>query len=240
MRAHAAGDPIFGGMVLRIAETPVPDRPRERLFRLGPAALTTTELVAIILSTGGAGRPVHDVAAGLLSAGGPDWPDLLRRTPAELARTPGVGPAKAARVAAALELGRRLQEDRRAERFRIRVPGDVYRYLAPRLADLSAEEFHVLALDSQSGVLRDIPVTRGTLNSSLVHPREVFRGAIAEAAAGIVVVHNHPSGDPTPSADDRAVTRQLVEAGRILDLPVYDHVIIGRGRYVSFAESGLL
>ena len=227
-------------MVLRIAETPVPDRPRERLFRLGPAALTTTELVAILLSTGGAGRSATDVAAELLVAGGPDWHDLLRRSAVELARTKGVGAAKAARVAAALELGRRLQEDRRTERVRIRVPGDVYRWFAPRLADLSAEEFHVLALDSQSGVLRDLAVTRGILNSSLVHPREVFRGAIAEAAAGIIVVHNHPSGDPTPSADDRAVTRQLVEAGRILDLPVYDHVVIGRGRYVSFAESGLL
>jgi len=226
--------------MLRIAETPSSDRPRERLFRLGPAALTTSELVAILLSTGGAGRSVLGVAASLLATGGPDWPDLLRRSPTELAHTPGVGPAKAARIAAALELGRRLQEDRRTERVRIRAPGDVYRWFAPRLADLTAEEFHVLALDSQSGVLRDIAVTRGILNSSLVHPREVFRGAIAEAAAGIIVVHNHPSGDPTPSADDRAVTRQLVEAGRILDLPVYDHVVIGRGRYVSFAESGLL
>ena len=226
-------------MVLRIAETPIPDRPRERLFRLGAAALTTTELVAILLSTGGAGRSAPDVASALLATGGPDWPDLLRRSPSELARTPGVGPAKAARIAAALELGRRLLEQR-TERVRIHTPADVYRWFAPRMADLAAEEFHVLALDSQSGVLRDLAVTRGILNSSLVHPREVFRGAIAEAAAGIIVVHNHPSGDPTHSADDRAVTRQLVEAGRILDLPVYDHVVIGRGRYVSFAESGLL
>jgi DNA repair protein RadC len=227
-------------VALRIAETPAPDRPRERLVRLGPTALTTTELVAIVLSTGRAGRSALDVAASLLAASGPDWADLLRRTPTELAHSPGIGPAKAARLAAALELGRRLQEERRPERLRIRAPADVYRWFAPRLADLAAEEFHVLALDSQSGVLRDLLVTRGILNSSLVHPREVFRGAIAESAAGIIVVHNHPSGDPTPSADDRAVTRQLVEAGRVLDLPVYDHVVIGRGRYVSFAESGLL
>ena len=152
----------------------------------------------------------------------------------------GIGEAKAARIAAALELGRRLQEEGRGERPRIRAPADVYRWFAPRLADLAAEEFHVLALDSQSGVLRDLLITRGILNSSLVHPREVFRGAIAEAAAGVIVVHNHPSGDPTPSADDRAVTRQLVEAGRIIDVPVYDHVVVGAGRYVSFAESGLL
>jgi DNA repair protein RadC len=116
----------------------------------------------------------------------------------------------------------------------------VHRYYATRLRDLAVEEFHVLALGSQSQVKGDLLITRGILNSSLVHPREVFRAAIAEAAAGIIVVHNHPSGDPTPSSDDRAVTRQLVDAGRLLDLPVYDHVIVGGDRYVSFAEAGLL
>jgi len=106
--------------------------------------------------------------------------------------------------------------------------------------DLQVEEFHLLALDSQSQVLREVLVTRGLLNSSLVHPREVFRAAIAEAAAGIIVVHNHPSGDPTPSAEDRAVTQQLSAAGRLLDLPLYDHVIIAGDRFVSFACAGLL
>lgn len=223
-----------------LKETPGAERPRERLFHLGSASLTTVELIAIILSTGRVGHSVAEVAASLVNEGGPALGDLARRSPAALAQTAGIGSAKAARVAAALELGRRLQEDGRGERVRIRAPADVYRYYAPRLADLAAEEFHVLALDTQSGVLRDLLVTRGLLNASLVHPREVFRGAIAEAAAGIIVVHNHPSGDPTPSADDRAATRQLVEAGRVLDLPVYDHVVIGAGRYVSFAEAGLL
>jgi DNA repair protein RadC len=227
-------------MPSRIAETPQDDRPRERLVRLGPAALTAAELLAILLSTGSNGQGAVDLASSLLADGGPGLGGLARRSVAELERTTGVGRAKAARVAAGLELGRRLQEEGRGERPRIRSPGDVYRWFAPRLADLAAEEFHVLALDSQSGVLRDLFITRGILNSSLVHPREVFRGAIAEAAAGIIVVHNHPSGDPTPSADDRAVTRQLHEAGRVLDLPLYDHVVVGQGRYVSFAESGLL
>jgi DNA repair protein RadC len=108
------------------------------------------------------------------------------------------------------------------------------------LRDLAVEEFHVLALGAQSQVQADLLITRGLLNSALVHPREVFRAAIAEAAAGIIVVHNHPSGDPTPSAEDRVVTRQLVEAGRLLDVPVFDHVVVGGDRYVSFAEAGLL
>jgi DNA repair protein RadC len=108
------------------------------------------------------------------------------------------------------------------------------------MEDLPVEEFHVAVLDAQHRLERDVTVTRGTLTSSLVHPREVFREAIAERAAALVLIHNHPSGDPSPSADDRAVTEQLVAAGRLLDIPVHDHVIIGRGRYASFAEAGLL
>jgi DNA repair protein RadC len=152
----------------------------------------------------------------------------------------GVGRAKAARLAAGLELGRRAALEADPQPVRIRGPADVHRLYAGRMRDLVVEEFHVLALGSQSQVLADLLITRGILNSSLVHPREVFRAAIAEAAAGIIVVHNHPSGDPTPSADDRTVTRQLVDAGRLLDLPVYDHVIVGGERFVSFAEGGLL
>ncbi len=227
-------------MIQRISETVPPDRPRERLFRLGAGALTTGELLAILLATGTANVSAVDLAQGILADCGPGLAHLARRPASELAKQKGVGAAKAARVAAALELGRRLVEEQRGERPRIRAPDDVHRWYGPRLADLAAEEFHVLALDSQSRVLRDLTITRGILNGSLVHPREVFRAAIAEAAAGIIVVHNHPSGDPTPSADDRAITRQLVEAGKVLDMPVYDHVVIGAGRYVSFAESGLL
>ena len=122
----------------------------------------------------------------------------------------------------------------------MRSPRDVYAVFAPRLEDLPVEEFHVAVLDSQHRLERDVTVTRGILNSSLVHPREVFREAIAERAAAVILVHNHPSGDPTPSADDRVVTEQLAAAGRVLDIPVHDHVIIGRGRYTSFAEAGLL
>jgi DNA repair protein RadC len=165
---------------------------------------------------------------------------LARRPAAALARVPGVGRVKAARIAAALELGRRVVEQREPAPVRIAQPADVQRLCGPRLRDLAVEEFHVLVLGTQSQVVGDLLITRGLLSSSLVHPREVFRAALAEAPAGIIVVHNHPSGDPTPSAEDRAVTRQLVEAGHLLDVPVFDHVIVAGERYVSFREAGLL
>jgi len=218
----------------------LPDLPRERLWALGPSALTPGELLAILLGTGSSTTPVTEVAARLLEAGGGSLRRLAARPPAELMRVPGVGAAKGARLVAAFELAARIAGESRPLRPRIGEPADVARLMAPRLRDLDVEEFRLLALDSQSRVLRDVLVTRGLLNSSLVHPREVFRAAIAEAAAGIIVVHNHPSGDPTPSAEDQAVTRQLVAAGRLLDVPVYDHVVIAGDRFVSFATAGLL
>jgi DNA repair protein RadC len=216
------------------------DRPRERLWALGPAALTTAELLAILIGTGKGGRSVLEVAGRLLGVTEGSLRRLAQRPRAELLRIDGVGPAKAARLLAAFELGARLAREERPPVQRIREPDDVVRLFAGRLRDLTVEEFHLVALDSQSQVLREVLVTRGLLNSSLVHPREVFRAAIAEAAAGIIVVHNHPSGDPTPSAEDRAVTQQLAAAGRLLDLPLYDHVIIAGDRFVSFANDGLL
>jgi DNA repair protein RadC len=201
--------------------------------------LTTAELLAILLGTGGGGQDVLELASRLLEVSEGSLRRLAQRPRAELLRSPGIGPTKAGRLLAAFELGARAAREARPVVQRIREPEDVTRLFA-RLRDLQVEEFHLLALDSQSQVLREVLITRGLLNSSLVHPREVFRAAIAEAAAGIIVVHNHPSGDPTPSAEDRAATRQLVSAGQLLDLPVYDHVIIAGDRFVSFAAAGLL
>lgn len=227
-------------MTSLIAAITPEERPRERLQRLGPRALTTVELVAVLLGTGNANQDVLSVAHTLLAQGQGSIRRLVARPFAELALVPGVGTSKATRLAAAFELGLRACRELRPAPLRIREPDDVAKLFAPRLRDLSVEEFHLLALDSQSQVVREVLVTRGLLNSSLVHPREVFRTAIAEAAAGIIVVHNHPSGDPTPSAEDRAVTRQLVAAGQLLDLPVYDHVIVAGDRWVSFVAAGLL
>jgi DNA repair protein RadC len=225
---------------LSIRELPESERPRERLVTLGASALSTAELLAVLLGSGtAAGSALHAGQAVLGSVGG-----SLRRIAMQpvvsLTSTAGVGMARAVTVHAALELGRRLAAEAREEGAPVRSPADVARMFAPRLEDLPVEEFHVAILDAQHCIERDVTITRGLLNSSLVHPREVFREAIAERAASVILVHNHPSGDPNPSKDDRDVTAQLVAAGKLLDIPVHDHIIIGRGRFISFAELGLL
>ncbi|HVE77894.1 MAG TPA: DNA repair protein RadC [Gemmatimonadaceae bacterium] len=225
---------------LTIRELPPSERPRERLKALGASALSSAELLALLVGSGSGGRSALSVGHRILAAAGGSLRRLAAQPVAALTALAGVGMARAVAIHAALELGRRLAVEARDDGAPVRSPRDVFAVYAPRLEDLPVEEFHVAVLDSQHRLERDITVTRGILNSSLVHPREVFREAIAERAAAVILVHNHPSGDPTPSADDRAVTEQMVAAGRLLDIPVHDHVIIGRGRYASFAEAGLL
>lgn len=224
----------------RIKEWPAPERPRERLRELGAAALSVRELIAILVGSGTHGRSAVMVAGELLASGDGSLRRLAAASPGELVRVRGVGAAVAARITAALELGRRLAREEPEERARIRGPGDVYERCAPSLRDLRQEEFRVLLLNTQHAVLRELVVTRGILDASVVHPREVFKAAVIESAAAVILVHNHPSGDPLPSAEDRDVTRQLVDAGRLLGIPVLDHIVVGDGRYVSFIESGLM
>jgi len=226
--------------VERASDTPPEDRPRERLWRHGPSTLTTVELLAILLGTGTVSLPAAQLAAALLGGVGGSLRRLARKSPAELVRLGGIGRVKASRVLGALELGIRLSEETRPRPTRIRTPEDIARLVGERLRDLEVEEFHILALNSQHEVQRDVLVSRGVLDGSLVHPREVFRPAITEAAAGIVLVHNHPSGDPSPSSEDRAVTRQMTAAGALLGIPVLDHVIVAGDRWLSFAREGLL
>lgn len=225
---------------LGIREWPVRERPRERLRAVGPGALSVRELLAILVGSGGEGRTAVDVAGDLLAAAEGSLRRLASLPAARLERIPGVGLAVSARVAAALELGRRLAREGPAERTRIGGPRDVYERCAPTMRDLAHEEFRVLLLNTQHAVTREVTITRGVLDGSVVHPREVFKQAIAESAAAILLVHNHPSGDPTPSAEDRAVTQQLSGAGQILGIPVLDHVVIGDGRYISFVEGGMM
>lgn len=222
-----------------IREWPVQERPRERLLAEGASALASRELLAILIGSGREGASAVEIAGSLLRSADGSLRRLASSSPAGLAEIAGIGPAVAARISASLELGRRLAREGPLERTRIRGPRDVYDLCAPSMRDLSQEEFHVLLVNTQHAVVREIIVTRGTLDASIVHPREVFRAAITESAAAMILVHNHPSGDPTPSSEDRAVTRQLAEAGRLIGIPVLDHVVVGDGRYISFVEAGL-
>lgn len=218
---------------------PVTERPRERLCWHGPEALADAELLALQLGSGRRGRSAVDVAREMLAAYG-SLAQVASREVAELARMPGVGPAKAARLAAAFELTRRLRARTPGARIVLSAPQEVYAAFGPLMEDLPREVFRVALLDAQNGLLRDRVISEGTLSASLVHPREVFKLAILESAASVILLHNHPSGDPTPSREDIRLTRQLVECARLLDLRIHDHVVIGRGRFVSLAEQGII
>ncbi|MDX6769284.1 MAG: DNA repair protein RadC [Elusimicrobiota bacterium] len=210
------------------------ERPREKLARRGAATLSDAELVALLLRTGAPGRPALAVAE-----------DLLRECPegpgagyARLRRVPGVGPARAAALSAAAELARRLKD----EDPRPPVPdGRAAAALFPTaLRAAKKEHFHGLYLDARRRLLHQETISVGTLSASLVHPREVFAPALSCSAAAVIVAHNHPSGDPSPSEEDREVTRRLRRAGEILGLPLLDHLVVAGGRWFSFREHGLL
>ena len=224
---------------LTLRELPRTERPRERLKDHGARALSSSELLAILIGSGTPGHSALTVAHEVLARSEGSLRRLAMQPIATLTGAHGLGEARAIAIHAALELGRRCAVEERPESRPLRGPFDVFTRYA-RLDDCPVEEFHVAILDGQHRIDRDILVTRGILNSALVHPREVFREAIAERAAAIILVHNHPSGDPSPSPDDCVITSQLVEAGRLLGIPVHDHVIVGRGRYVSFSEAGIL
>jgi len=194
--------------------------------------LATTELVALCL--GGAEQVASRAAAALCAD--LDLADLARATPEHLHRAGGVSLARATRLAAAFALGRRVAAAGRRPRASLRSPARVHELMASELCGLAQETFHVLLLDGKHRLRRRERVSQGTLTTSLVHPREVFGPAIREGAAALIVVHNHPSGDPEPSAEDLAVTRRLHEAGRILGVPLLDHIVVGDGAYVSIRE----
>ncbi len=222
-----------------VKDWPAGERPREKLLSRGPAALTEAELLALILRTGTGQRPAIDIARDVL-ASGRSLRGLGTRTPGELMRIPGIGPAKAVELVAAIEIGRRIQAEPGEECPIMRTPDDVSRQMVPLLRDRSTEVFFVLLLDARNALRAKVEISSGTLNASLVHPREVFKVAIDFRAASIIVVHNHPSGNPDPSREDAEVTRQLAEAGRIVGIPLHDHLIVAGDRCTSLAEKGLL
>ncbi|HSL21572.1 MAG TPA: DNA repair protein RadC [Vicinamibacterales bacterium] len=211
------------------------DRPRERLDRVGTAALSDHELLAIVLGHGHGSRSSLDVASAVLeSAGG--LHGLARVTADELQRVAGIGRARAAQIVAAVELGRRTLAREPLERTQVGCPRDVAEFLMPQFGSCAVEQFGVVLLDSKHRVLKTRLLSVGSLDASVVHPREVFRAAVLGGAAAVVLFHNHPSGDPTPSREDCDLTRRLAVAGELMGVDVLDHVILADTRYVSLRE----
>jgi DNA repair protein RadC len=225
------------GGALQIREWPAEDRPRERLYHKGAEALADAELLAIQLGTGVPGLSSMDVAREILAQHG-SLSAVAALGVAELAHVRGVGRVRAIRLAAAFEITRRLRSRNGTSRVVLSSPEQVFARYGPLMEDLKKEVFRVALLDSQNGLLRDVVISEGTLSASLVHPREVFKPAILESAASVILLHNHPSGDPSPSREDLRLTRQLVDCSKLLDLRIHDHVIIGRERFVSLAQRG--
>ena len=213
------------------------DRPREKLDRFGSSVLGDNEFLAVILGHGSHRENALDLANRVLGVTG-GVHGLTRLTEGQLRRVRGVGPATAARILAAVELGRRTLARVPGERTQLCSPQDVAAYLLPRYGAGSVERFGVVMLDTKHRVLRATVLSVGTLDASLAHPREVFRAAASAGAAALVLFHNHPSGDPTPSADDAVLTARLVDAGALMGIEVIDHVVLGDAGYFSFKEKG--
>ena len=221
-----------------IKDLPSSERPRERLLHHGAGAVSTAELLAIILRTGTREENVVRVAQRLLGTFG-DLGGLARASASELTAEKGLGPAKVAQLKASLELGRRLLVQSPDDRPQIRSPADAANLVMSEMSWLEQEHLRVMLLDTKNRVLDTPTIYVGSLNTSLIRVGEVFREAIRANCASLIVLHNHPSGDPTPSPEDVAVTRQIAEAGKLLDIEVLDHLIIGQQRFVSLKERGL-
>ncbi len=221
----------------RVLDLPPEERPRERLARHGASALSSRELLALLVGTGSRRASALDVADGLLAGG---LRGLAARSLGELEGTHGLGRAKATRVLAALELSARLASEGRISAPFFRTPAESAAYLLPRYGARPVETFGLLALDVRRRLRHEAVVSVGCLTASLVHPREVFQQAVVARAAAILIFHNHPSGDPEPSAEDVALTRRLGQAGALMGIEVLDHLVLGAGRFVSLKERGVL
>jgi DNA repair protein RadC len=229
-----------GALEGRLGALAAADRPREKLLARGPEALSDEELVAVLLGTGSKGRPVLESARALLESAGGLHGLWSRGGNDLLVRTSGVGPAKAARLLAVLEIASRLHRDGLHRRDVISDPEAAAKYLMTKLVAETREVMGALLLDAKNRLVEDAVVFRGTQTFSSVSPQPLFRQAILAAATGLVLYHNHPSGDPEPSADDRATTVRFAAAGREIGIEVRDHLVIGRGRWISFHQRGLL
>ncbi len=231
---------------LRLKDLAVGERPQERMERLGPAALSDTELLAMLLRSGSRGHNVLLVAQRVITEAG-SLAAIVPWTETDFRRLKGIGRVKALQLVAVMEVARRVRAERGELAPLFNRPDLVWQHFQPQIAGLAVEKFWVLCLNRKNRLLKQVEITSGTATSSLAHPREVFRAAIRHGATALVCVHNHPSGDPAPSAADVQVTRQLREAARAVDIELLDHVIVGRAPadprglgFYSFREAGLL
>ena len=223
----------------KITRWPKKERPRERLLQHGPQPLSEAELLGILLGKGTRKKTAIDLARELLDQY-ESLHKLFSRSPSELMKVKGIGSAKAATLSAAFELARRIQSQRDDSGGVFKRSSDVADHYLPLMRDLRKEVFKVLLLNRANRLIKDVTISEGTLEASIVHPRDVFREALLEPASGIILIHNHPSGNPSPSEEDLRITKQLVEAGRLLGIKVYDHIILAGERYQSLADEGLM
>jgi DNA repair protein RadC len=223
----------------KIPRWPKNERPRERLLQNGPQHLTEAELLGILLGKGTTKKTAVDLARELLDRY-ESLQKLFSRSPSELTTVKGIGSAKAAVLLAAFELVRRIQSQKSADRPLFKRSSDVVKHYLPLMRDLRKEVFKVLLLNRANRFIREVSISEGTLDASIVHPRDVFREALLEPASGIILIHNHPSGNPSPSEEDLRITKQLVDAGRLLGIKIYDHIILAGEDYRSLADEGLL
>ncbi|EMR05813.1 hypothetical protein C772_02084 [Bhargavaea cecembensis DSE10] len=225
--------------VPKISELHIADRPRERLIHQGAESLSNQELIAILLRTGTRSESVLQLSNRVL-AFFDRIQDMQHATLEEMTSVKGIGEAKAVQLLAAVELGKRLTRKQSTERYVIRSPEDAAAYLMPDMSNLNQEHFVVLFLNVKNEVLHSRTIFIGSLNSSIVHPREVFREAVKRSAASIICAHNHPSGNPAPSPEDIEVTKRLAEAGKIVGIDLLDHIIIGDHKFLSLKEGDFI
>jgi DNA repair protein RadC len=224
--------------VYSISAVPAEDRPRERLARFGPDALSTAELIAVILGSGTKKIPIMQLAHEIVLRFG-DLRRLSEATLSELCQIKGIGSAKAIQLKAALSLGPRVARQTTPQKYRIENPIQAYYLLKDELGKEKRELFVVILLDVKGQVICHEVVAIGTLSQALIHPREVFYPAIRHKASSLILAHNHPSGDPTPSVQDFEVTEKLINAGKMMNIPVFDHIIIGDSSYISLRQKGI-
>lgn len=226
-------------MQSRIMDLPVTERPQERLIKIGASCLTNSELLAILLRTGNKNEGVLELSSRLLKEFN-GLNGLLDATVEELALVRGIKEAKAAQILALSELLKRFKTFKSGNTYKISSPIDVADLLMTQMRDLKKEILKVVLLNTKNDVIAVLDASMGSLNSSIVHPREVFKDAVRKSAAAIIIVHNHPSGDPTPSGDDISTTKRISEAGRILGIDLLDHIIIGENKFISLKEEGFI